>query len=198
MHRWKETGEVCDLIEKKLLLSGMDDEERVRWWPEVGHHEVTFAVELDPGVLHLYADRKDPYLTVDRWKESFDPQRFLTGTIDYLDGPWVDDLKTGWPVKVTMSKQLRSYALVPWLLRRRPASYRGLLSITHYPRYPLRTAPTRTWSVVTGAELELHLEDLRWAVTSPTIINPSEDACRFCPSRSHCPQGGAVVVGESG
>lgn len=194
MHTWKETGEVSDRIEKKLLLSGVGDEDRERWWPAPGQHEVTFSIKIDTGELIFWGgvsgSDHDYGYTGDEWKKTFDPQKFLTGTIDYLDGTHVDDLKTGWPVDPKTSGQLRSYALVPWLLRKRPPSYRGLVSITHFPRYPLAARPTRTWATVTGAELALHLDELSWALSNPTIIKPSDDACRFCPSRPNCPIAG--------
>lgn len=166
----------------------MDELDRDAWWPVGGggKHEVTFALELFTLELRLHEGLREE---ADPWKAAYyGKSEWLTGTIDWLDGTWVDDLKTGREVDVTTSKQLRSYALVPWMLRRRPPGYAGLVSITHWPRYPLTSTPTRTWDVVEGPELKRHLEALRYSATHPRETNPTEDACRFCECKAACPE----------
>jgi hypothetical protein len=204
-HYWKETGDtempgadprdiVC--LEKKLLLSGIRRED---WWSG-GEHEVTFAIHLET----LEAMRYDEYVfacestktpadkvkTRDQWKEGFAGPEWLTGTIDYLypDGRG-DDLKTGrWPVDPATSKQLRSYALLPWLEAGRPIKgWNKEWTITTWQKYRLDGLPTREGHVLTGFELADHLEDLRWAATHPEEVNPGEDACRFCDCKPVCP-----------
>jgi len=186
MHLWKETGVVTPDIEKKIRTSGV---QRERWYPTNGggRHEVTFAIQAFTEELVLY-DPKLHLVSADDWKKSFDPRKYLTGTIDWLDGTHVDDLKTGdWPVSAEESKQLRSYALVPYLLRGKPSGYRGLVSITQWTWYPLAGQPVRNWDVVTGAELELFLDDVRYTLEHPEVVNPTDEGCKFCESKGHCP-----------
>jgi hypothetical protein len=186
LHLWKETGIVTKEVAKKVETSGID---REQWWPTSGggRHEVTFAIDLFHEELTMY----DPAVyreTPDEWKKKFDPLRCLTGTIDWLDGTHVDDLKTGdWPVVAEESKQLRSYALVPWLMRRKPKGYRAPVSITQWTWYPLGGEPVRNWDTVSGVELAQHLDDLRWSMEHPEEINKSDEGCKFCESRVHCP-----------
>lgn len=130
----------------------------------------------------------------DAWKKSFNANHYLTGTIDWLQLgneetlPWVDDLKTGrWPVDPKTSKQLLSYLLVPWTLAGSPLiGWEGVVSITQWPKYPLGKLPKRSSHRVSGLELAEHLEDLRWAMNSPDVANPTEEHCRFCPCRTNC------------
>lgn len=132
--------------------------------------------------------------TADDWKKSFDPKQYLTGSIDWLHWgtektlPWVDDLKTGrWPVDVKKSKQLLSYLLVPWIKAGMPVvGWKGVVSITQWPRYRLDCLPKRSSRRVTGLDLVAHLEDIRWATENPTEKNPTEEHCRFCPCRAAC------------
>ena len=36
-------------------------------------------------------------------------------------------------------------------------------------------------------ELELYLDDVRWALTHPEEVRRSDEGCKFCESRPHCP-----------
>ncbi len=194
-HGWVETGRTDnEAVEHKALLSGIRRED---WWPAGGRHEVTFAIHLPTRVVHLYDEAVqlavDSNISRDGWKAAFIGPEWLTGTIDYLGTrkgrPWVDDLKTGrWPVDPRKSRQLRSYALLPWILEGCPIDALYYRSITHWPRYPLAELPTRTGleHPLTGLDLMTHLDDLRWSVEHPDEANPTEDGCRFCESKNDC------------
>jgi hypothetical protein len=189
-HHWKETDQTdpdwadpaeTKCLEKKLVLSGIRRED---YWSG-GEHEVTFAVELSTGEVMRFGD--GGHLTRDEWKATF-PLAWLTGTIDYLypDGRG-DDLKTGrWPVDPALSKQLRSYALLPWLEAGRPLRWEKEWTITTWERYPLAGLPRREGHLITGFELTEHLEELRWAVGHPEEARPTDDGCRFCMSKKYC------------
>lgn len=200
-HHWKETGETdppwadprdTKCLEKKLVLSGVERED---WWPvndSKAVHEFTFAIRLngEPKIHYLEGDREH----ADFWKSGFSGPDWLTGTIDWLDAcdgqtmAWVDDLKTGhWPVDPATSAQLRSYALVPWLLAGSPMAWEGLVSITQWERYPLSGLPIRTYHSLSALDLMEHLDALRWAAEHPNEINPDDEACRFCECKPLCP-----------
>ena len=127
-------------------------------------------------------------LSRDDWKLRFPADKWLTGTIDYLRHDRLDDLKTGrWPVSVK-SKQLRSYAMLPWCEAGCPDDWEFLVSITQWPRYPLTGLPTRTYDQVTGGQMKMHLADLRYLVEHPSETNPTEEGCLFCDCRPGCPE----------
>lgn len=203
-HFWKETGDpympgasATDIrcLEKKLLMSGVERED---WWPPgPGQHEVTFAVHLKTRQLRMYdADMvvrldDEPWANFDDWKAAFDPKEYLTGTIDWLENDWVDDLKTGhWPVDEKTSKQLLSYALVPWMQNGMSPSWHGVVSITQWERYPLAGLPHRREHEVSAYDLNEHLEDCLYAVEHPERFNPTEEGCKFCDRRAAglCPE----------
>lgn len=173
LHTWKETGEEHPAIASKVIRSAVRRED---YWPEeYGEHEVTFAIELYSMQIKRWSKRTRK--TADAWKKTFDPKRWLTGTIDWLgihEGrPWVDDLKTGnWPVD-PLTGQLLSYALVPWVEAGFPST--GMLverSITWWPWYPLDGWPRRAWAdPATGLDLTCHHRDLVYAVEHPNEAN---------------------------
>lgn len=208
-HWWKETGETrpewaserdSKLLEAKIALSGTN---RNNWWrPGNGEHEVSFAIRLHDAHLELFHGLRTE---AEAWKAKFDRRLYLTGTIDWVfwgaDGnpAWVDDLKTGkWPVSPT-SRQLRSYALVPWIKAGMPPSYDVNVSITGWPKYPKWKGPKREWHSLTALDLAEHLDDLRHAATHPEEANPESiyigpfdperklSVCAFCPCRKPFP-----------
>jgi hypothetical protein len=190
VHHWKETGDEAPAwadprdvktFGKRLVLSGV---ERDVWWPPgAGEHEVTFALNL----LTLELLQPPEEAVRDEWKAAFSTP-WLTGTIDWLSGSWVDDLKTGnWPVDPVTSKQLRSYSLLPWARAGFPVKWSGLITITQWPKYPLASPPQRTSHEIDGFDMAEHLSDLQWAVDHPDEVNPTEDGCRFCASKGVCP-----------
>lgn len=197
-HYYKETGELrgsekhVALLRRKIERSGFNRDE---WWkPGTGQHEVTFAIHLNSTQL-LTTEMEGG--AADRWKKEFSAE-WLTGTIDWYvpEAPgtpaWIDDLKTGrWPVDWRTSRQLKSYALVPWIRAGRPTSWGCYVSITQWPAYPLEAPPTRTGGNISGLDLLEHLEDLRWAVAHPEEANAGVGSvgnpCAFCPNREEHP-----------
>lgn len=162
---------------------------RETWWPSAnGEHEFTYALNLRTLELRKFDGRgKD----ADIWKKVFGPD-WLTGTVDWVgqwEGiPWIDDLKTGrWPVD-PRTKQLLSYGLFDWVDQGKHPHYQAHRSITQWPKYPINGVPRRTWGpLMTGLELEEHLDDLRWSLDHPTEMNPTADGCKFCDSAPVCP-----------
>lgn len=170
------------LLTKKIEATGIV---RADWWPDGGYHEVTFAVEVfAEGLAEYIGDRAG----ADAWKKQFDPRRYLTGTIDYWRPGWIDDLKTGrWPVHPS-TRQLLSYALYDWLALGRPDSWECERTITQWPKYPIAKPPVRSHGpLMADLDIREHLDNLRYALTHDDK-NPTEEYCRFCDSRSCCPE----------
>jgi hypothetical protein len=190
VHSWKENGDTRGnrTLDKKLALVDVD---REKLWPTVGArgvHELTFSLNLTTLQLRIWSPSRSKF-TSDRWKRRHPRASYLTGTLDYLSTrnglPWVDDLKTGsWPVSARKSHQLRSYALVPWILA--DCNTDVWVSITQWPKYTLRCKPQRKWHLLKSADLARHLQKLKWAVSSPDVAVPSKEGCMFCPSRIDC------------
>lgn len=107
---------------------------------------------------------------------------WVAGEADLVDpeAKWVDDLKTGWhPGPPRTLPQIRFYLLAAarwfgwkeWVLG----------SITHWPRYPLGTPPTRWTEVLDVAELEAW-----WAgVVEPARVRAQMGGAEKRPG-SHC------------
>lgn len=200
VHHWIETGDAepewasekdRDLLGRKLMLSGTRREKY--WRLGDGEHEVTFAIHLETAQLRMYRGARE---LADWWKAGADPKEWLTGTVDWLHWggektvPWIDDLKTGrFAPLPKKSKQLRSYALVPWIKAGMPLKYEVALSITHWEKYPLNGRPKRKAHRVSGLELMEHLEDVRFAVEHPSYVNS-------VPSTTKVTPWGDVVVDE--
>lgn len=196
VHGWKETGDTKEnkTLNKKLAASGVN---REKLWPVSGDthgHEATFSIDLETLQLRIWSPERSKY-SRDHWKRRHPRHRFLTGSIDWLSEirrgdaahtlPWVDDLKTGnWPVYAGRSLQLRSYALVPWILNNCDTDV--WVSITQWPRYPLRGKPRRNWRLLKSVELAKHLQRLRWAVGNPEVARPTKDGCMFCECKPDC------------
>lgn len=189
------------LLREKLQITGVD--RNTVWPPEEGQHEVTFALHLDTLALHLYEGCRDG---ADAWKKEWDRAQYLTGTIDWLrwsateSTAWVDDLKTGhWPPDPKESRQLRSYLLVPWVQAGAQTDWRGLVTITHWEKYPKAGRPKRYKARFTGLDMFEHLQDLRWAVEHPDEVNCLPDTytedgqvdelspCTWCDCRVEIP-----------
>lgn len=197
VHSWKEDGDPRGnkTLQKKLTASGID---RESLWPASGDsqvgHEATFSLHLESLSLRIWSSQGSKY-SRDHWKRRHPKRDYLTGSIDWLSSvsrkgtpliPWVDDLKTGtWPVSARTSLQLRSYALVPWVLN--DCSTDVWLSITQWPKYRLDGKPKRNWYLCTSSTLAKHLQLIRWCNANTDIAIPTDDGCRFCPCRTSCP-----------
>lgn len=180
-------------LKKKLAQSGTRRED---YWDEsAGVHEYTFA--LNATTLELVA-HDGPRDGADDWKKSFDYHTWVTGTIDWYEAgtPRIDDLKTGaFPVWAKDSRQLRTYALVPWVQAGCPFHWEIRVSITQWPRYPLGGQPQRHWHTLTGFDMTEHLDDVRWALAHPNEVNvvPADEEsgklspCSGCECREPFP-----------
>lgn len=188
-HGWKESGVIPPgkhgaLITRKLEQNPID---RDGWWPTVGEHEVTYALNLTSGYAERYRGPRD---NSDAWKKAH-TSCWLTGTLDYLAvnrrAIWVSDLKTGQDNDPD-SKQLMSYLLLAWASLGRHTTYEFCTSIDHWPRYPVNSAITRYFNQrsITAATLQEHEECLRWSVMHPEEFNAG-DHCRWCDGQPVCP-----------
>lgn len=165
---------------------------------------MTFALDVTvldvhKGGLAIWVGPRDKS---DEWKLAFDPTIHVVGTIDWIHWgsdttvAWVDDLKTGhWPVDPRVSKQLRSYLLVPWVKAGCPSDWEGVCSVTTWEKYPLHGQPKRRAARFSGLDMMEHLEELRWTLSHPDEVNVTEDNeedgtisnCTFCPNRESHP-----------
>ncbi len=209
VHDWKETGLVrpvsearknlVPLFEKKLKATGV---RREQWWPETMVHELAMAVKPFEAYAQLVEGGKDEK---ELWKAAFG-EDWVTGTLDgydwMFDVLWIDDLKTGRDKNrageslVTDAKyieQRRFYALG----LSRLLDYRGPVNVTltHWPRYPVLSLPTRFGRVIEQDEVNdfekrlVRLRDnVRRARDDKAKLNltPGEEQCMFCPSRGKC------------
>ena len=192
VHKWKETGDTQGnkTLLKKLQRTCID---REKLWPTTGNshgHEATFSIDLESLQLRIWSSKGSNYKR-DHWKRRHPRYRYVTGSIDWLsfrskDGlPWVDDLKTGtWSVIAKYSKQLRTYALVPWILS--GCNTDVWLSITQWPKYRLDCKPKRNWYKISSKELAKHLIKIKWAVKNTHLAIPSVSGCRFCLCKPDC------------
>jgi hypothetical protein len=192
VHSWKETGEVRGnkTLTKKLQRSGID---REKLWPKTSDshgHEATFSINIESLQLRIWSPKGSNYQR-DHWKRRHPRHSYITGSIDWLstrsrDGlPWVDDLKTGtWPVHAKYSKQLRTYALVPWILS--GCTTDVWLSVTQWPKYRLDCKPKRNWHLIKSNDLAKHLVKIKWAMKNTHLAIPSTEGCRFCLCKPDC------------
>lgn len=198
-HYWAETGNANgttnkhQTLNKKLTTTAID---REKLWPTGDGsygHETTFSIHLETLQLRIWTPERSKFGR-DDWKRRHPRDKYLTGTIDFLSErargglqllPWLDDLKTGsWPIVAKYSLQLRSYAIVPWILG--DCNTDVWVSITQWPKYPLGGRPKRNWHLLKSADIARHLQKIRWAVKNTHKAVPNEHACRFCASKPVC------------
>lgn len=171
-------------------LSWMEPHRSVLWPDHLGRHEVPWAFCCDTGKVVLWKPKDGDK---DEWKRTRGPS-FVTGTTDWWGAipsgePWVDDLKTGWPVPGLTTPQMLMYALVAARVADHPSVR---ISVTHWRRG--WEDPERRWQQVGPATLDAFEEELR-AAYRRTLNDPSPRAgahCRWCPSAAVCP----AVTGE--
>lgn len=210
VHKWKATGRViaspdfpnhAKLFRKKLAHNGLanyDDDQKFRdsWWPPGGLHEVSVAVDCaGQGVAWTQIEDET---AMNAWKTSM-PESWITGTLDYvgqvLGDPLIDDLKSGaWPpLPPKESAQLRFYALAALRLHSPvdPFPGRVVLSITHWPRYPVIGLPKRYYHEVLPKHLDKFEKMLRKAwkqhESGESDLTPGALQCVFCPAKAACP-----------
>ena len=188
-------------------MPGTYEEFRASLWPVEGRHEVTFAIDVaKPGRIASFQGSKDQ---VHEWSSKLGGS-WLKGEADYVGETafgalWIDDLKTGRFPPDPKSGQLLTYALGAYLSIAVPDRPKYLAaSITHWPRYPVDSPPTRTWSKLTPLDLK------KWFVTLsatyqetrrlrllPVVkvlqeVKPGEH-CTFCPAKDGCPAGSVTL-----
>jgi hypothetical protein len=218
-HAWKATGRIIGNPDyprleghfaNKLVkaIGGPEEQARFReaYWPSSGLHEVAVAVNCVALAVAWHEGGGNDAAWKAQWHDPW-----ATGTLDYvgevLGDPWIDDLKTGsWPpTPPEDSNQLRLYGLARWRIgSSKPLPDRLVLSITHWPRYPVVGLPKRFWHEITPAEVadfERRLT-LRYRLVS-RLRGASDEVrrgelvtgehCSFCPVGSVCP-----VVNGSG
>lgn len=195
IHHWKETGETSPkwaserdigALQRKLERSGV---RRETYWPAGWRHEVTFAIHLPTLKAKVYSGPRE---LADWWKKGAPPLEYLTGTIDgYLPasapwGPRVDDLKTGhWLPDVATAKQLRSYALLPWVEDGCPLLWECEVSFTHWEKYPLAGEPEVYRHTLDGLDMQEHVELLRDAAAHPDRVVVVDTVCGRCGQEGH-------------
>jgi hypothetical protein len=202
VHQWVENGDIPTvngrqnhppLFEKKLKIGGV---RRAQWWPDDMRCET--AVAVNPLNAYEAYEGVGGKQKKEAWKQAFDDD-WCTGTVDgwwwlFDDALTVSDLKTGRIVTFeAYEQQVMGYALG----LARVLDYKGPVNlfIDWWPRYPVTSQPRRLGRVVEPDELlafEKRLatlkDDIRRGRDNPAsvVLNPSDQACMWCPSRSVC------------
>jgi hypothetical protein len=204
-HFWKETGEFgvgreALTLKKKVENSGVRREEL---WSQ-GLHEVPLAYNVETGearalVVPLHPEEKGS------WKTAFGDS-WVTGTADYvgfiLDGPWVDDLKTGRKVEYVDHRFQQAFYVMTWGLSQLRELRPGRSTLTHWPKYPLGEKPRRFGTVLEPGFFQEFQDRLRnlyrdWKKlkekgdTGMDITGHLQDGghCLYCPSKPSCTKG---------
>lgn len=206
MHAWKETGEfpptdnarTKKAYDDRLAILQSIGQTREGLWPEAGTHERAVALALIDGVPTLDEFVGGTVAERDAWKLAKD-HRYVVGTCDYdcgvIERWWVDDLKTGRevPNNPLDLAQMRFYATY-FALREKTSI---LVSLTHWPRSPASSEPTRrfskkAWSVFDAEEFVETLEKARRAVLRSRGLKVADarpgDHCSYCPASARCPE----------
>lgn len=211
VHKWKETGEfpegrIGTTLKKKVKESGIQP---TALWLE-GLHEVPLSYNVVTGearalVLPVSSDKKDA------WKAAFDGD-WVVGTADYvgllLDTPWVDDLKTGRQVDYIDYRYQQGFYALAWGI----FHYGGLgdvrSTITHWPKYPIKSKPRRFGTVLVPDFLEelkgrlktlreevMRLRDFEDKGRRGEVVARLSDGpqCTYCPSKLACAKGQKYV-----
>lgn len=173
LHAWKAGAEPTETVAK--WLSHQDPGLREVLWPG-GRHEVLLGYK-PPRYTMAYSGTKEEN-AVERAKLSDD---WVAGEADWITEfpvPWVDDLKTGqYPGDPDTLPQLKFYA---WILALESGEPEILVSITHWPRYPLGTPPCRVTRILSSADLASWARGLERPATFPALPGPH---CHYCRCR---------------
>lgn len=174
LHAWKAGGEPTERVAAWLAR-----QRTIRvpgdLWPGGRHEVLLWLTTRSCGLADRGVENRDLF-----------PHNWTAGEADWitLEGliPWVDDLKTGAWEPGTPRPQLLFYALV----LSEVTGSDVMVSVTHWPRYPLGEPPRRETRVFTRPELakfRTHLENRRDLGKS---LAPG-DYCKFCDARPGCP-----------
>lgn len=186
LHAWKAGGAPSKSVTTWLTHQEPKWLNREVMWPG-GQHEVLLGVSEHDA--RRYAGTKEQ----NAYERSLWNHTWVAGEADWVqwDLPWVTDLKTGWhPGRPSLVVQLRTYGLAVARVLQEPVV---LLSIDHWPRYPLGTPPTRVTEPVLRADLETWWTE----VVEPARVEADYDPatttdldkhpgahCKFC--RAEC------------
>ena len=165
---------------------------RERLWPgRTGAHEVTASYNCRTGAVDIGPINVESE-EADAWKAARSTE-CVVGTLDWLallvgGEPWVDDLKTGWPVPSVTTGQMEFAALVGTTLHKAASC---VVSVTHWRRG--EPAPTRAglWRRATWPELsefQMALEAAWRAATGRKTYAVPGPHCKYCPSALVCPR----------
>lgn len=204
VHHWKATGEIRAergrpsherLFTEKLRVTGVRRED---WWGE-GRHEVAMAVDcVKMGRAAEFVGTKP---AVEAWRSGLGDE-YAAGEADFVGDlfgvPHVDDLKTGRFAPDPSAPQLRLYALATWILLGNVPD-RVLVSVTHWPRYPVDNRPRRFDHEYTARQLTAFWKELRLArrrklmtVRLPLADQQANavpgDWCSYCDGKRNCPK----------
>lgn len=204
VHTWIETGKIrhpnrnskdkviknFSLREERLLENRIVKHKLkpTVLYPISGQHEIAMAYNWVEGYSVLN------YAPTFEWKESFGHE-WITGSTDFClesdEELWVDDLKTGkwWTKTPKQSAQIKFYAVCIAQHASVPAA--GIkLTVTHWPKYPANSPPSRQPEIITLTELAEFEAEVRNACAvasgSTKRYRPSAQTCRFCPARFSC------------
>lgn len=194
------------------LLGRKIDKSRIsrrQLWPEEGEHELALALDVISGTVAscVVPTGKEKRTYQDDWKAAFD-DRWVVGSLDFamelLGRPWVDDTKTGRTVSWNMYAAQQSAYCLMYSLHRYGEIRATRSTLTHWPKYPVASPPTRFGSDLSVDYLTDFLHRLRLlrdvilgdrgryaAGEDVTKVLSYGAHCRFCPSRSSCPKFGS-------
>jgi hypothetical protein len=201
VHKWKVNGQIPEsplspTLTKKLKSSGVN---LLNYWPSEGKHEITFAFNVMNGDVAVREERSGlGWEDVEAWKLGFGDE-WVVGTADYayeqFGVPWIDDLKTG---RLAAFSDYRAqqyfYGLAFARLLDAPEL---LLTITHWPKYPLHKLPHRGPPVEFAdymmEEFWGELKQLRETIlygreTRDNRLLQINSKCGFCPALANCPK----------
>ena len=198
VHHWAETGEIVGskshtkTFEKKLSVLQTNGITRQTLWPISGYHEVTFAYNCVDGRLGT-CWLKGQEAT--RAKLSYGDD-WVTGTADYVyikDGLCgVNDLKTGmlFDSQPDELSQLYFYLMCWTKYTGVTETKDGLLSVIHWPKYPLDSLPGTEERVIPWLRLvkfENYLQKLHKNYKEGSAPFVLGEECEYCPAAESCP-----------
>lgn len=139
------------------------------------------------------------------WKSSWGDE-WITGTADYvgfiLEGPWVDDLKTGRRVEYLDHRYQQAFYVLAWGLSQHRENRVSRSTLTHWPKYPLSKQPHRFGTVLEPDFLLDFQERLSKLYAQYKKLKERSQAgmditgnlqdgghCLYCPSKPSCIKG---------
>lgn len=198
VHRWAETGAISGkkshvkTFEKKLDILQANGVTRQSLWIPTGYHEVTFSYNCVDGRVGVCWLKGEGAL---EFKQQHDDD-WITGTADFVfmrDGVCgVNDLKTGmmFDSQPDELSQLYFY-LMCWrkYCGAAPESD-GILSVTHWPKYPLGALPVEEERIVKGSlmvKFENYLKKVHSEYKKGNSPFELGSECEYCPAIQDCP-----------